>query len=207
MKTYRWDTWPCCSGTYIQNVASYTNFIYYQDKGGLFVNLYVPSVVTWRSLRLRQETTYPESDQITFRIEGNDSDAGALRFRIPSWCDAATLEVNGEPQSVPCQPGTWAVLNRTWSHGDVVKLTLPMRLRASAIDADHPNRIAVMVGPVVLAQDARTHQRYSPTSAPLEKQLVAGDHPLEFTVAGGHNRFRPFYAFEENSPYWMYLDI
>jgi hypothetical protein len=82
-----------------------------------------------------------------------------------------------------------------------------MSLRVSAIDADHPNRIAVMVGPVVLAQDARTHERFNPTSAPLEKQLVAGDRPLEFTVAGAHNRFRPFYAFEENSPYWMYLDI
>jgi hypothetical protein len=207
MKTYRWDTWPCCSGTYIQNVASYTNFIYYQDQKSLFVNLYLPSEVTWKSLRLRQISTYPESDEIIFLIEGTAPVVGTLKFRIPSWCDAAILDVNGERQTVPCLPGTWATIARTWINGDAVKLTLPMRLRASAIDAYHPKRIAVMVGPVVLAQDARTHKRFSPSPDPLDKQLLIGDHALEFTVAGSKNRFRPFYSFEENVPYWMYVDI
>jgi hypothetical protein len=82
-----------------------------------------------------------------------------------------------------------------------------MKLRTSAIDTYHPGRIAVMAGPVVLAQDGRTHTRFNPSSESLEKQLLAGDHPLEFTVAGANNRFRPFYSFEENVPYWMYVDI
>jgi uncharacterized protein len=207
MKTYRWDTWPCCSGTYIQNVASYTNFIYYQDHQGLFVNLYVPSEVKWKSMVVRQTSAYPESDCITVNVQGREPVAGSLRFRIPGWCVGATIEVNGERQATQCTPGTWATIARTWKDGDAVRLTLPMKLRASAIDAHHPRRIAVMTGPVVLAQDGRTHARFIPSPDSLEKQLVAGDHPLEFTVAGGSNRFRPFYSFEENVPYWMYLDV
>jgi hypothetical protein len=207
MKTYRWDTWPCCSGTYIQNVASYTNFIYYQDHQSLFVNLYVPSEVTWKSMLVRQTSTYPESDNVMFRIQGEAPVAGSLRFRIPGWCDEATLDVNGERQTIPCTPSTWATIARTWRDGDTVKLTLPMKLRTSAIDTYHPGRMAVMAGPVVLAEDGRTHTRFRPSPESLVKQLLAGDHPLEFTAAGAKNRFRPFYSFEENVPYWMYIDI
>ena len=47
MKSFYWHEWPCCSGTYIQNMAEYHNMIYLRDERGLFVNLYVPSEVTW----------------------------------------------------------------------------------------------------------------------------------------------------------------
>ena len=31
MKVYNWDTFTCCSGTYIQNIADYHNLIYYRE--------------------------------------------------------------------------------------------------------------------------------------------------------------------------------
>ena len=49
MKVYNWDTFTCCSGTYIQNMAEYYNLAYYHDADGLYVNLYLPSDVTWRA--------------------------------------------------------------------------------------------------------------------------------------------------------------
>ena len=47
MKTHYWHEWPCCSGTYIQNMAEYHNMIYLRDESGLYVNLFVPSEVTF----------------------------------------------------------------------------------------------------------------------------------------------------------------
>ena len=44
----------------------------------------------------------------------------------------------------------FAVLRRTWKSGDVVELELPSRLRLEAIDAAHPEVVALMQGPLVL---------------------------------------------------------
>ncbi|MCC7353896.1 MAG: glycoside hydrolase family 127 protein, partial [Anaerolineae bacterium] len=46
-KSYVPVAWPCCSGTYPMAVADYHNIVYYRDAGGLYVNLFLPSEVTW----------------------------------------------------------------------------------------------------------------------------------------------------------------
>ncbi len=51
MKVYNWDNFTCCSGTYSQNIADYYNLAYYKDAGSLYVNLYLPSDVTWEARR------------------------------------------------------------------------------------------------------------------------------------------------------------
>ena len=68
MKVYNWDTYTCCSGTYIQNLAEYHNLIYFKDADGLFVNLYVPSEVKWNGVTLTQETRYPDAETTTLTL-------------------------------------------------------------------------------------------------------------------------------------------
>jgi len=72
-KQHYWHEWPCCSGTYLQTVAAYHDIIYLRDAGGLYVNLLVPSEASWRqggqTIRLRQETRYPESETSTVSLE------------------------------------------------------------------------------------------------------------------------------------------
>ena len=46
MKDNNWDNFTCCSGTYSQN-GGITTISYYKDAASLYVNLYVPSDVTW----------------------------------------------------------------------------------------------------------------------------------------------------------------
>jgi DUF1680 family protein len=62
----------CCSGSYFQNLADYHNLIYYKDASGPFVNLFLPSEVTWKGpdglVRATLETSYPESDTATLRL-------------------------------------------------------------------------------------------------------------------------------------------
>ena len=100
MKTYYWHEWPCCSGTYIQNMAEYHNMIYFKDADGLYVNLYVPSVVEWsfdgQTVSLKQETDYPESETSTMTLSLARPATFALHFRVPGWSKGATLAVNGD---------------------------------------------------------------------------------------------------------------
>jgi hypothetical protein len=218
MKVYYWDAWPCCSGTYVQAVADYSNLIYYRDATALYVNLFVPSEVVWRrpqgDVKLVQETEYPESETTTLKLELAAKSRFPLRFRVPAWTHEVSVKVNGAPVPVACPPGAWASLEREWKSGDQVEIRIPLTLRMQAVDKEHPERVAVVRGPVVLVMEGlwqETTFTLPKTDAELRRKLVADDTPGFFRVrspAGGtnHSRFRPFYTEEERRPYYLYFD-
>lgn len=153
-KQYRESRWPCCSGTYPQVVADYLVGSYFHDHDGIYINLYVPSEVKWNGRRIIQETTYPESNATRITVRGSGD--FAIRFRVPGWTSAAKLSVNGEPSPVIGRPGEFAEIRRAWKDGDTIDLEIPLVEREEPVDAQHPNLVAVMRGPVmcVAAMDA-----------------------------------------------------
>jgi len=72
-------------------------------------------------------------------------------MRIPYWCDAASLKINGKSTKL-VRDGGYATIRRKWKTGDRVTLTLPMKPRIEPTN-DDPNVIALMYGPMVLAAD------------------------------------------------------
>src|SRR5580765_5738605 len=112
MKVYNWEMWTCCSGTYIQAVADYHNIIYFKDTSSLYVNLFVPSEVTWTraegDVKLTQETNYPEAETSTVTLEMKRPATFAIKFRIPAWARDVSAKVNGESTNMECKAGTWA---------------------------------------------------------------------------------------------------
>ena len=234
LKVYAWDTFTCCSGTYIQCLADYHNLIYLKDADALYVNLFMPSEVTWRrpsgDVRLVQETTYPDGETTTITISAAAPSAFPLRFRVPSWTRGVEAAVNGMRVSVNAVPGTWGTIDRTWSNGDRVTIRIPLTLRMLAVDEQHPDRVAVVRGPVVLALEAAYHDpnfRLPMRDEDLERWLVPEkgtlprgvwsvgmaepEYPTIFRVEPPDKspvrlRFRPFYEIGEAYPYFMYFD-
>jgi DUF1680 family protein len=149
-KGYYKQRWPCCAGTLVQSVADYPLNLYFWDDTGVYVNLYATSEVRWKSVRIAQRTTYPESGSVELRI---DSPAEfSLRLRIPGWLTApAQIRVNGTPAGVKTDPGTFATLHRQWKRNDTVELTLPLAYRTVPIDNRTPNVVALMRGPLLMA--------------------------------------------------------
>ena len=217
-KQHYWHEWPCCSGTYLQTVAAYHDIIYLRDAGGLYVNLLVPSEASWlhggQTIRLRQETRYPESETSTVSLEMERPASFALRFRVPGWASGAALAVNGAPLAVPARPGSWAAIERHWSPGDQVTIRVAMSLRLEPVDAQHPHRAAVLYGPVVLAQDEACCRRpfsLAPATA-LTTRLVKEGDGLRFrilnTVPERHTRYlQPLYTVPAHWPHWVYFDL
>jgi len=217
MKVYKVSRYSCCSGSLIQNVADYHNLIYYRDKTGLYVNLYLPSELTWQApggeVKAVLETSYPENETATLWFEMKQSSRFSLRFRIPSWTSTATVKVNGAP-AAEGKPGTWAEVTRTWQSGDVAEIRIPLTLRMEPVDKQHPRRVAIVHGPVVLVMDDWVFETIPrmPEPADLQKVLVPDTAPgvFRFASAGGANiqaKFRPFYAIGEVTPYRMYHDL
>jgi uncharacterized protein len=227
MKVYRWDKFTCCSGTLIQGLAEYHNLIYFRDDAGICVNLFVPSEVTWTrpegEVRLVQDTQYPESETTTLTLQMKRDMTLDVRFRVPGWARDIAVKINGADARVPCTPGTWAAIRRTWKPGDQVEIRFPLKLRYQAIDPQHPDRVAVVRGPVVLALEAHYHEpafHLPDQEEDLAKWLVADKLPGVFQVVPPEtvgrretywgsrvsSRFWPFYAVEESVPYFMYFD-
>jgi hypothetical protein len=49
-------------------------------------------------------------------------------LRVPRWCDAASVSVNGETAAVPSRPLAFIRLERPWQNGDTVLLRMPMKI-------------------------------------------------------------------------------
>jgi len=218
IKQHYWHEWPCCSGTYWQLMADYHNVIYFKGADALYVNLFVPSEVEWlhdgQTIRVRQETGYPESEKTTLDIELAQPARFALKLRVPGWVRGASITVNGEIQNVPAEPGKWATLEREWRAGDRVTWRLPMQLRMTPVDSQDSHRVAILYGPTVLAQDEACCRRpfALEPGAELTSALSREDGPLRFrildTAPERHRRFlQPLYTFPAYWPYWVYFDL
>ena len=220
VKIFSRNPYTCCSGTYIQDVATFHDLIYYKDDSHLYVSLYVPSTVTWKSkygdVKMTQETKYPEAETSTFTLQMAQSAAFPLSFRVPGWAHDVSFKVNGAPVQVTCTPGTWATINRTWASGDRVELHIPLILRLQAVDEQHPRRVAFVRGPVVLVQDGGVHEpvfKLPDNDADTNKYLVPDDEGagvFRYAPADGKKvmaKFRPFYAIGPDYYYRMYFDL
>jgi hypothetical protein len=101
--------------------------------GGLCASLYAASEVAAKArdgaqVKISEETDYPFGQTVTLKIAAERAVSFPLYLRIPRWCQAATVKVNGERVRVQTKPLSYLVLARAWKDGDRVELTLPMRV-------------------------------------------------------------------------------
>ncbi|NKF24203.1 glycoside hydrolase family 127 protein [Solimonas marina] len=147
-----YDSFWCCTGTGTEEFAKTQDTIYFHTGEQLYVNLFIASELHWpeQGLRLRQETAFPQQQGTTLKLKLRRPRTLTLQLRIPAWARGATLSVNGQPQDVTLQPGTYYALRRRFADGDVVALGLPMALHAAPLPDDDGLQ-AMMYGPLVLA--------------------------------------------------------
>ena len=146
------DSFWCCTGSGIENHAKYGDSTYFQGQDALYVNLFIASEVKWaeRGLTIRQTTRFPEEDVTRLAITAERPVSSTLNIRYPGWAEGATVAVNGKAWQSDAKPRGYIAVKREWRSGDVVEVTLPMRLRAEALPGD-PTRVAFLYGPLVLA--------------------------------------------------------
>jgi DUF1680 family protein len=196
-KVHYRDKWPCCSGTFPQLTADYGISSYYKSQDGIYVNLFLPSRVSWSqnntACTLTQNTKYPSENTTQLDFSLARPEAFTVYVRIPEWAGGkSSLSLNGNRTSNELIPGKFLALQRTWKDGDRVELELEMPLRLDAVDKENPNRVALMHGPIALfavgdipSQITRA-QLLAATPAPQSKEdwLVRTD--------GGTLTMRPF---------------
>jgi DUF1680 family protein len=168
------ESFWCCVGTGMENHAKYGDSIYFHDATGLYVNLFIPSQLTWREkgLTVRQETRFPEEEATHLTITATQPERVAVRLRRPAWVKPEmTMTVNGAAVPAELTGGSYAVIEREWKTGDRIDVRLPMTIHTEAMP-DDPKMIALMYGPIVLAGDLGREgldsvKRYGPSAPPV----------------------------------------
>jgi uncharacterized protein len=210
-KSYHPDKWPCCSGTLPQIAADYRISAYFREDRNLYVNLYVPSTVTWsragRRFSFRQATEYPYDSYLRFDVTASPPESFSIFLRIPQWVDGASVTTNGMRDSRKVQAGTFAEIRREWKTGDRIELALPLKMRLEAVDRQHPDTVALLSGPLVLM--ALGHEKPEPLRrATLLKatRLSASSRAWTATTDAGVFTLKPFMDIADEQ-YTTYLRV
>ncbi len=145
----------CCVGTGLENHAKYGELIYAHDKDVLYVNLFIPSRLTWeeKGVVFSQHTRFPNNGTMNFTFEEAESKKLALKLRIPSWVkepEQIEVSVNGERLGYGAVTGDYLTLERKWKKGDSVTLRLPLQVNLVQLPDKRPY-YAFQYGPIVLA--------------------------------------------------------
>lgn len=205
----RMDGFTCCNGTALESSTKLQDSIYFRgvDNDALYVNLYVPSTLTWpeRKVKLTQRTNFPYADTTTLRLGGGGE--FPIHVRVPRWAEHGFfVKINGQAQDVKATPGSYLALQRDWKDGDTIELRMPMGFHLSPV-MDQPNIASVFYGPVLLAAEepeARSDWRPVTLEAGDIGQSFEGD-PAALRFRTGGVNFKPFY--ETYDRHSVYLDI
>jgi uncharacterized protein len=199
----------CCNGTALESNTKFQDSIYFKsaDNGVLYVNLYIPSILTWaeRNVVLAQKTTFPYSDTTRLTLSGEGD--FQIKLRVPKWATRGfTVKVNGEEQQVNAVPGTYLGLRRTWSQGDSIEVRMPFGFHLNRL-ADQPNIASVFYGPVLLAaEEPEALKEWRPVTLDADdigRSIVGDPRTLRFKT--GDTVLKPF--FETYGRYSVYLDV
>ncbi len=211
------NTFTCCVGTGMENHVKYAGAIFAETGGGdLYVNLFIPAELEWRSqgCRVQMETGFPYGRDIRVTVKGGKERTFSLLVRDPSWNSSpAEVQVNGTPFRAEKNGSGYLEIRRNWRDGDVVTITFHPDLRVETMP-DNPGRIAFLYGPLVLAADLGStmpdpvygvpvlltdNTNCSDWVVPLSKerpvfQTTDVGRPADFTLKPFHTLFDSYYS-------------
>jgi uncharacterized protein len=154
---WAWHHCPCCTMNVSRLVASIGGYLFSQSATGIAVHLYGGATLTTtlkgKALKIIEESNYPWSGEIKFKIDVDGPTTFDLCLRIPEWAKSPRLRIDGKPFNLgkSLKQG-YVKLSRKWSSGDTVNLSLPMppeRVYAHPFVKADVSRVALRRGPLV----------------------------------------------------------
>lgn len=151
----RWFGCACCPPNIARTLVAIGHYIFTPRPDALFINFYAGSeaqfTVDAQTLALKIEGNYPWDEQVSIRFNQPQVVEHTLALRLPEWCTAPTVQVNGEAAQGKMVKG-YLHLHRQWQEGDIITLNLPMPVRrvyANPLVRHAAGKVAIQRGPLV----------------------------------------------------------
>jgi DUF1680 family protein len=125
--------WRCCKSSgamALEELAALA--CTFDGKSDIAVHIYGPCEARFTlagagEVCVTQHTAYPYPGDIRLRISVEFTARFALKLRIPTWANGATLAIGDEDAGVAAVPGQYASIEREWHDGDEIVARFPMR--------------------------------------------------------------------------------
>jgi hypothetical protein len=119
---------------------------------GLAAQLYTAGTIKAQAgngaeMQIEEVTNYPFDETVQFTFHTGKPNAFPLYLRIPAWCRAVGLTLNGKPLTCSTIPGKYIKLQNNWKEGDKLILKLPMHLTVREWTANK-NSVSINYGPL-----------------------------------------------------------
>lgn len=149
----------CCVGSGLENHAKYGEMIYAHSGNSLFINLFIPSRLTWqeKGVEIIQENKFPDEAKTSLSINTAKTSSFSLKIRYPKWVKNGELKIsiNGKPEQVIKTIDGYVSIDRKWKNGDKVTIDMPMHISIEQLP-DNSNYYAFFYGPITLAAKTST---------------------------------------------------
>ena len=137
----------CCRSNFHFAWPKFVQSLWMRKADGLAAVAYAPSCVSNECATIRTGGSYPFGDDVRLDILAAKGGEWPLFVRIPDWCGAAKVAVNGA--EVPAvRSGEFLRLSRNWRSGDRVELAFPSEI---TVEKGIHDSLSVRRGPLVYA--------------------------------------------------------
>lgn len=223
-----WYGCACCPSQISRFLPSVGNYVYGTSANTVWVNLYIGSkadiTVDSNTLTLTQETNYPWEGSVKISVNHvketvNDAKQSLntnssvknplnIKLRIPDWCKAYAISVNGMKETSVQTDKGYAILARKWKEGDEIVLRMEMPVEVVAADPrvkEDIGKRAIQRGPLVycieetdnkadfnqiaLTPETRFEASFTPS-------LLNGVTSIQATAADRRINLIPYYAWD-----------
>ncbi len=178
-----WFSCACCPPNVARLLSSLGEYLFTVKEETLFVHLYIGGEAEVElggglTAQLRMASSLPWQGKVSLEVTPASAASFTLALRVPAWCSAPQVTVNGETVDVggSVREG-YAYVERVWSPGDRVELDLPMEpllVRAHPQLRANAGRVAIQRGPLVYALEEADNGY-----GPLSSLVIRKDAPME----------------------------
>ncbi|MFP4621961.1 MAG: beta-L-arabinofuranosidase domain-containing protein [Bacteroidales bacterium] len=131
------------------------NLWYATPNNGLAAVFYSASKVSAKvgngtEITIDEDTHYPFDGKVELTISTPEQVKFPLYLRVPKWCENPKVAINGKQVSVNASPQSYIKINRAFTDGDRINLTMPMELSVTKWE-QNKNSVSVNYGPLTFS--------------------------------------------------------
>ena len=193
-------TWTCCSGTRPLALLEVVRNIYFTDRNrAIYVNLFLNSQVTHDGVTVAQQTKFPASENVKFKVSSDKKKLVVLYIRKPAYLTGKAI-VDGNDQVKMSELDGQYKVELALDGSCEFMLHLPMAVKEYDIAACGEGVRAFRYGPTALAAEG-----IPVTTAPMSETFEREGLELRFKC--GDMTFRPFSEYRKGEKYKMYFEM
>ena len=173
----------CCVSSEPRGISMIPQLAWGRRGEGIAILLYVPGRVSADTrageVVIESRTSYPLDGAVELTVRPAKTAGFPLYLRVPSW--TARYEAVAGGRTYKGEPGAFLTIDREWTPGDTVKISLDLTTRVVSGGASYPYNVAVARGPQILALENALNRGVVDTQA-------AGPRTAQVNLTDAHQQ-------------------